>query len=133
MKLIINDKEKRIYQDDNKIYTLINMGAYVGYKTRDLFKETKDFWKLISYEDKSNKNGKLCIDTIINDEGHYVRIKMDKGEVSRYICLLDENIVISDNLHDKQTNRDVLSTNDLYSAFGKDIYNKNMDPFHKEI
>ena len=62
------------YEDENGIYTLVDMGEYVGHASRDVFDKVYSCWRLMFYEGKNN-NFPINISALVDSmEHHYLLI-----------------------------------------------------------
>lgn len=86
----VSDDKKKVFIEDGKVYTLVNMGNYVGHKNRQWYEESPDFWKLMFYDADD-----IHIEALIDDFGDYLRLIADKADVRR-ILQLNGNKVLSD-------------------------------------
>ena len=64
------------YADENGIYTLVDMGEYVGHASRDVFDKVYSCWRLMFYEGKNN-NFPINISALVDSTGSYTRIMIN--------------------------------------------------------
>ena len=97
MKILLDNVDKKIVQDENKYYTLIDMGIYIGHRSREWWEEAPKEWRLMFYEDEDG----LKIDALVDDIGDYSRIILEKDDVRR-VLQLRGNFVIEDSVYDEK-------------------------------
>ena len=91
MELIIDEEKRKIYQQ-------------VGSRTRSVFEEVPEYWVLMYYEDKNNN---IKIESLVSEQGLYMRFLLDKNNVRRCIHLHDYSVY-----HDSVTT--VNKNNDIF-------------------
>ena len=106
----ITDTKIAIATDDGTVYTMLNMGDYVGHRNRNWYETPSPYWTLI-FVDKENED--IHMEALIDDIGNYIDLKIASGNVRRAIALKYGD-VISD-LVMYETN-DVLPTDKYYSV-----------------
>ena len=103
MQLISQDDKKKIYVEKgevNKIYTLLDMGEYVGVKNREWYEKPTPYWMLMYYEELSSNNQKRFSVKAINDnDGNYMQLALEQDGIVRKIKL-QNNKVLSDIVYD---------------------------------
>lgn len=103
MQLISQDDKKKIYVEKgevNKIYTLLDMGEYVGLKNREWYEKPTPYWMLMYYEELSSNNQKRFSVKAINDtDGNYMQLALEQDGIVRKIKL-QNNKVLSDIVYD---------------------------------
>lgn len=124
MELIVNEEKRKIYQQGNKFYTVLDMGDYVGHKSRMVFEESEEYWVLMYYEDKDNN---IKIESLVNEQGLYMRFLMDKNNVRRCIHLHDYS-VYHDSVTTVNKKTAVFDLGKSYTALDKQYYDDNQNP-----
>lgn len=124
MELIVNEEKRKIYQQDNKFYTLLDMGNHVGYKSRRLFEEAEAYWVLMHYEDRDNN---IKIVSLVSEEGLYMRFLMEKNNVRRCIHLHNCS-VYSDSINVINNDKKYFDLGTKYTALDKQCYDDNQKP-----
>ena len=97
MKLLVDNVDKKIVQEEDKYYTLIDMGSYIGHRSRNWWEENPEEWRLMFYEDE---NG-LKIDALVDDSGSYSRIILEQDGVRR-ILQLQGDFILEDSVYDEK-------------------------------
>ena len=126
MELLSEEKNKKIYQDENSVYTMLNMGGYIGYKNRDWYQSHPDVWVLMEATESTEK-GSVHIESLVSDRGEYIRFIMDNGSVRR-VLQLDNSLVYSDSVVDTRNANNTLRIGNTYYALNGDIYTGNKIP-----
>ena len=121
MELIKEDLNKKIFKDgDNKIYSMLNMGSYVGHRKREWYASAPEAWRLMFFDEK-REDGKEChIEALVDDNGNYMRFLIDLGNVRRAIQLHNE-LVFNDVIIENGDSLDG-AIGDTYVAIDGDIY-----------
>ena len=120
MECIFEDNKKRIYQEGNKIYTLVNMGSYVGHRLRQWYETAPDFWKLMFIDEEKHH-----VEALINDNGDYISLIVEHGNTKRGLSL-SNGYVVSDLIEDASKVKRPIQLGELYYSVDKDIYDKNL-------
>lgn len=112
MKLILDDKNKKVFFDQSgekeKIYTLINMGNYVGHRSRPWYMEAEPCWLLMFYDERKDKETIFHCEALCDEQGQYTRLIMEQNDIKR-VVLLTGSIVDCDHVFDM---RNVVSNDD---------------------
>lgn len=122
MELIKEENNKKVYRDGNKIYTMLNMGNYIGHASRNWWETTPEEWRLMFYEEEREDGKKLSIDALVDQFGGYMHFWISLGNMKRVICLSGE-MVYSDSIVEKISSDGLLS--DSYFALNGDKYSSN--------
>ena len=104
MEFIQKDNGNLEYEDENGVYTFVNMGAYVGYASREWWAVPSEYWKLMFYESKDD-NQPIKIETLIDSSrGDYIRIMVTLKDMKR-VLMLKYGLVDTDTVyHEKEGN-----------------------------
>lgn len=117
MELVTEDKNKKVYVDGNKTYTMLNMGNYIGYKQRQWYEQSQDIWMLMSYDENN-----VHIESLIDDLGGYIRFIVSSNGISR-VVQLNNGSVYNDSLVWNVTTDGIAK--ESYVALDGDIYSNN--------
>ncbi len=79
----INDTKIAIEDDDGTIYTMINMGDYVGHRSRNWYETPSPYWSLMFVDNESKD---LHMEALIDDTGNYIDLKIACGIIKRAIA-----------------------------------------------
>ena len=103
MEIIENDKKEKVLIDkyDNfvKKYVFINMGDYVGYKTRQWYESAPDCFRLMICDQFQDDKIVSHIEALVDDSGEYSRIMVDKYGCFRRVILIDKGMILEDSLN----------------------------------
>ena len=122
MELIKEEENKLVYKDGNKIYTMLNMGNYIGHASREWWEETPDDWRLMFYEEKREDGKKLFMEALVDQFGSYVHFGISLENKKRVISL-KSGMVHSDLIVEKISSYGLL--NESYVALNCDAYSSN--------
>lgn len=120
MEVINKSDSKIIISDENKLYTFINMGSFVGHKTREWWATPEDYWKLMFLDEVDNEKVVSHIEALINDSGGYIRIISELNGAKR-IIQIENNAVYSDVI-------EVSEISKRYTAIDKEYYDNDKVP-----
>ena len=121
MECILEEKTKRIYQDGNKVYTLLDMGAYVGHRSRQWYEKAPECWRLMFYDEKT-EDGKIChAEALVDQFGEYTRLIIEHGSTKR-VLMFTMGTVHYDAIDDTSGVKDLLGLGKSYYSLNKDIY-----------
>ena len=112
------------------MYTMLNMGSYVGNKSREWYEESPEVWKLMFLNEKAETGERKHIEALVDDRGDYIRLLVDSGG-SRRVIQLSQGKVYSDIIVEKFDN-DGMSGNS-YVALDGDILSTNMVPLDEYL
>lgn len=129
MEIIKEEKTKKIFEENGKIYTLIDMGAYVGHRNRNWWENTPECWRLMFCDEKNNDNETFHIEALVNDSGDYIRFLIEKDEVKRIINVTND-YVYQDFLFEKSNDLDF---GEQYVALEKEIYDSDKLPLREYL
>ena len=114
MELIKEEKNKKIYSEDNKIYTVFDMESYVGHST----------WKLMVL-DETVEDDKIHIEALVDVLGDYMQIMADsKG--TRRVLGIRNGMIYNDSVSELPITVDGLFFTDTYYALNDDKYSENI-------
>ena len=115
MKLVREEKKKKVFTEDNKIYYVLDMGSYVGHKSRQWYSSKPEIWILMASDEQCKDGETLHIEALVDDCGDYMRFIMQKGDIKRVIQL-QHGRVYSDTIDDSYS---------TYLCMDGDIYSPN--------
>ena len=101
MEKLLEDDRKIIFleeleNNDKGIYSMINMGEYIGYKKGKFGEEAPDDWKLLFYDIYNDKEEKvLSIEALCDDNGDYSKF-IEKTDDYKRIVIINSNTVVRD-------------------------------------
>ena len=118
MELIRDEKDKKIYADEGtKLYTMINMGEYIGHSSREWYEDAPEAWRLMFYDEMLKDGKKKHIEALVDELGDYTRIIVELNG-SKRILQLSGNWVVSDSVVTNLSDDDILG--DFYTAVNND-------------
>ena len=120
MELLKEEKDKKVYIEGNKIYTILNVGNYVGYKYREWYEQAKEVWRLIFLDEKQDDKI-IHMEALIDDLGNYTRFLVD-DKTSRRIVNISDSLVYSDIIYNK---------NNEYISLNEEIYSNKRVVIHE--
>ena len=103
-----------VFNYDNGSYTFVNMGSYVGYRSREWYEKAPSCWKLMFF-DENKEEYPVHIEALVDTNGDYSRILVKQGEFKR-VLLLYRSIVDEDTIYEEDPNNLFVSKN-TYVAF----------------
>ncbi len=68
MELVCDSFDRKVYEDDDKEYIVMDNGSTIGRAYREWYEEVPEVWMLMKYNDKTNN---IHIDAKINEQGEY--------------------------------------------------------------
>ena len=94
MELVREEQSKKIFNDGDTSYTMIDMGSYVGHMYRDWYETPPEVWILMQVDDGQSK-----VEGLVDSDGQYIRFIADLGSVRRVIQLnngkvYDDSVVV---------------------------------------
>lgn len=102
MEFIKDDEKEKILIDKNddfvKKYVFINMGDYVGYKTRKWYDDAPDCFRLMFCDQFQGNKIVSHIEALVDDLGEYSRILIDKDGFRRVI-LINNGMILEDTVN----------------------------------
>ena len=101
MELVDGNDKRKIYRDGNRIYTMINMGDYVHHRSREWYEKAPENWFLMYYDEYQDNEIIRHIETLVDQNGHYMRYIINQGTES-VIILLPENKEIYSKIKGKE-------------------------------
>lgn len=123
MNLVREDKDKKIFIDgNNKFYSMINMGNYVGHRDREWYDSNPDVWVLMFYDEKRTDGKTLHIEALLDDEGNYIRFIIEL-EGQKRVIQLDNGKVFKDTITEIKDISD-WPFGDEFIALDEDIYSR---------
>ena len=129
MELVSEDGKKKVYKDgDNKIYSMLDMGSYVGHRTRQWYESAPEVWMLMFYDEKREDGQDMHIEALVDDKGNYMRLLIDLGDERRSIQI-HNGMVYSDTVSKMSGTHDGLF-GDTYVALDGDIYSGSKAPLN---
>lgn len=94
-----NDRRKIYCDSDNDVYELLDMGEYIGHKSRDVFDSIPENFKLMFSSHVLEDGNKVSLRALIDPYvGNYISIKMKKNNEERVITL-DNGFVTEDSIY----------------------------------
>jgi len=123
MNLMSSDNEKRVYFEDNTIYTVLNMGSYFSNKNCEYNEGVSEWWRLISLDEMAVDG--IHIEATVDEKGFYTRIIMLSGKLRRAI-LLDEDNVTYDVIKDARKTVGDRTLGDIYLPLNNDKNKRNI-------
>lgn len=126
-----DDPNKKTYTDGEKVfYTMMNMGNYVGYRSREFGEDESAEWFLMNYK-INHLNGQCEYgEALVDDTGRYLRVDISVDNVRRIIHL-NGDYVITDLICINEDETNVFSMGKLYYALDTDIYSNKRVPTSK--
>ena len=121
MECILEEKKKRIYQDGNKVYTVLNMGSYVGHRSRQWYEHAPECWRLMFYDEKTTDGEMHHAEALVDEQGEYMRLIIEHDFTKR-VLLLTNGFVQKDIVIDTSEAKGPLETGKCYYSLDKDIY-----------
>lgn len=85
MQLLSSDDKKRIYKDGNKTYYMVNMGSYVGSRSREFYKPTPSCWRLMRFEEEQTNGEVTSINALVDYNGDYISLEIKTKDMCRLI------------------------------------------------
>ncbi len=128
MELIKEEKNKKVFIEDDKVYTMLNMGSYVGHKHRQWYASAPEMWSLMFYDEKRDDGQELHMEALIDDSGNYIRFLVELGGQTRAIQMHNGR-VFSDIITDYSTNSNE-QLGGVFTALDGDIYSPNSIPLN---
>ena len=123
MDLIREEVNKKIFVDgEDKIYSMVNMGSYVGHKHRQWYESAPEMWTLMFYDEKRDDGQNLHMESLIDDSGNYTRFLIELGNQTRAIQIHNGR-VYSDTITDYGR-----ELGDSFVALDGDIYSSGSIP-----
>ena len=117
MNKIFEDKKKIVYKDrkgngEFSLFTMLDMGSYVGHQYRDVFDTEKSEWRLMFKDDFDKDNNKLRhTEALVDSLGYYSRIiENDIQNNTKRVILCEGDRMEEDYIIDYNTGE----TNKLY-------------------
>lgn len=75
------------YEDENGVYTFVDMGVYVGYTSRDWWVVPPECWRLMFYESK-NDNQPIKIEALVDRfSGDYIKLMVTLKDMKRVLMI----------------------------------------------
>lgn len=131
MELLKEEKGKKFFlEDENKVYYMLDMGAYVGNRFRAWYEEAPEVWRLMFLDEKRQNDEITHIEALTDERGNYIRLSVDDGEVKR-IIQMDNGLVFNDSIVKVSNDKDMFGEN--YTALEGDIYSKNKIPLNEYL
>ena len=131
MELLKEEKGKKFFlEDENKVYCMLDMGAYVGNRFRAWYEEAPEVWRLMFLDEKRQNDEITHIESLTDERGNYIRLSVDDGEVKRTIQM-DNGLVFNDSIVKVSNDKDMFGEN--YTALEGDIYSKNKIPLNEYL
>ena len=131
MELLKEEKGKKFFlEDENKVYCMLDMGAYVGNRFRAWYEEAPEVWRLMFLDEKRQNDEITHIEALTDERGNYIRLSVDDGEVKRTIQM-DNGLVFNDSIVKVSNDKDMFGEN--YTALEGDIYSKNKIPLNEYL
>lgn len=131
MELLKEEKGKKFFlEDENKVYCMLDMGAYVGNRFRAWYEEAPEVWRLMFLDEKRQNDEITHIEALTDERGNYIRLSVDDGEVNRTIQM-DNGLVFNDSIVKVSNDKDMFGEN--YTALEGDIYSKNKIPLNEYL
>ena len=131
MELLKEEKGKKFFlEDENKVYCMLDMGAYVGNRFRAWYEEAPEVWRLMFLDEKRQNDEITHIEALTDERGNYIRLSADDGEVKRTIQM-DNGLVFNDSIVKVSNDKDMFGEN--YTALEGDIYSKNKIPLNEYL
>ncbi len=93
MELVTEDENRKIFREDGKFYTMINMGSYVGHQRREWWETPQDAWFLMMYDIVVNDKKAVRMDALVDSLGTYSRIGVEQNGERQYIFLRNGNVL----------------------------------------
>ena len=121
MELIEDAEKEKVFQEDDTLYTMLDMGDYIGHRDREWYQKSPERWFLM-YMDKKDKS--LHIEALVDDIGNYMRFVIENEKIKRVISV-NRGRVFNDLIVDKSSS-DLLGNS--YSVLDGDIYSKEQYP-----
>ncbi len=128
MELLVDNKDKKVFIDDDKYYTMLDMGVYVGYRLRLWYENNPVIWKLMLLDEVSKNGQYKHIEALIDDKGDYSRLLVEINNVKRVI-LINNGCVYSDSIV-SNFSFDGISDDSFY-ALDEEIYSDKIVPLDK--
>lgn len=122
MELIKEEANKLVYKDGNKIYTMLNMGNYIGHASREWWEATPEDWRLMFYEEERGNGNNLLMEALVDQFGGYMHFWISLGNMKRVICL-DGGMVYRDSIVEEISSDGLLG--DSYVALNCDVYSSD--------
>ena len=131
MELLKEEKGKKFFlEDENKVYCMLDMGAYVGNRFRAWYEEAPEVWRLMFLDEKRQNDEITHIEALTDERGNYIRLSVYDGEVKRTIQM-DNGLVFNDSIVKVSNDKDMFGEN--YTALEGDIYSKNKIPLNEYL
>lgn len=131
MELLKEEKGKKFFlEDENKVYCMLDMGAYVGNRFRAWYEEAPEVWRLMFLDEKRQNDEITHIEALTDERGNYIRLSVDDGEVKRTIQM-DNGLVFNDSIVKVSNDKDMFGEN--YTVLEGDIYSKNKIPLNEYL
>ena len=131
MELLKEEKGKKFFLEvENKVYCMLDMGAYVGNRFRAWYEEAPEVWRLMFLDEKRQNDEITHIEALTDERGNYIRLSVDDGEVKRTIQM-DNGLVFNDSIVKVSNDKDMFGEN--YTALEGDIYSKNKIPLNEYL
>lgn len=130
MELCKDEKTKKVFmEDENKMYTMFDMGSYVGHKNRPWYAQKPEVWRLMFYDKKLSDGRVIHIEALVDDKGNYTRILVEMDKVRRAIQIIN-GMVFNDSIVK-------FSSDDLYNEgftfLDGDIYSEHKIALEKYL
>lgn len=87
MELIDENNERKIYQEDNRIYTMVNMGDYIGHRSREWYQKGDDAWYLMFLDEYQNNDKIRHMEALVDYTGRYLRFIIEQGNEKRIVLV----------------------------------------------
>ena len=108
------DNGNIVVNNDKGSYTFVDMGSYVGYRSRQWYESPRSCWKLMFF-DENKEESPVHMEALVDTTGDYSRIMIEKDNFKR-VLMLRGNIVDEDIIIEEEPNS-LFSTKNTYVAF----------------
>ena len=132
MELVREEKNKKVFVENNKIYYMLNMGSYVGHRNRSWYASKPAFWVLMATDEKCNDGEVLHMEALVDNRGDYTRFILQKGDIKR-VLQLQYGRVYSDTISDTRNGSDPIGLGVTYVAMDGDIYSDEQIPLNEYL
>ena len=92
MELVVENEKRKIYREDGKFYTMLNMGDYVGYRNREWYQKPNDAWYLMIYDEIKDDKKIAHMDALVDSSGYYSRLCLEQNGERKIMFLRNEMI-----------------------------------------
>lgn len=132
MELLREEKNKKVFVENYKLYHMLNMGSYVGHRNRSWYASKPAVWILMATDEKCEDGEILHMEALVDDRGDYTRFILQKGEIKR-VLQLQNGRVYSDTINDTRNGADPIGLGQTYVAMNGDIYSDEQIPLNEYL